>query len=446
MPLCLGLDLGTTKTAAVLVDAETHNLLAATSRVTGADLYPETGNSEQDPARILRTLERCIGELPFELKKKVSAIGVTGQMHGVLLWNPGAASTSSLITWQDQRCNDGGFIEDLQKNTGEKSIKTGFGCASLAWLRCNNVPLLENHANASTVQDYLVALLCDLDHAVTDPTNAASWGFFDIRQLEWNRQKTSIAGIPLNLLPEVLQTGSVAGRLSNEYSLRWGLREGIPVTTAIGDNQASLFSTLENPCSQIALTLGTGGQLSTIVASLDESSGGPTFEYRPYVDGMYAAVAASLCGGSAFTWLAETVSEWMQAMGVTPPSRDAVYARLTALGLDSFKSELTVEPHFLGERHNSALRGHISGIDLNNFTLGSLASALTRGIVENLRRMLPEHLLKGRTEVVGSGNAIRRSKLMQKTIEELFGLPLRISGGQEEAACGAALLAARNLS
>ena len=178
---------------------------------------------------------------------------------------------------------------------------------------------------------------------------------------------------------------------------------------------------------------------------LDSSLLCDTFEYRPYVDGTYAAVAASLSGGSASTWLVNTAASWMEALGLTPPSRDALYSRFTTLGLKSFDSDLEIKPHFLGERHDPSLKASISGIDLDNFTPGKVAAALARGVVRNLKSMLPEKLLEGKREIVGSGNAIRRSQLMQKIIEENFNLPLRISEGQEEAACGAALLAERAL-
>lgn len=438
----LGIDLGTTKVASVLVDPSTRSVLASASRVTSAALLAREGHSEQDPAKIEEALDCCIESLPAESRAKVSAIGVTGQMHGVLLWNSSDKETSPLITWEDQRCNHGDFLADLRRVTKDAAISSGFGCASLAWLARFEASRFARFENASTVHDYIVARMCNLARPVTDYTDAAGWGFFDILDHTWEIAKARKAGIPVSILPEAVPPGSVAGLLGSEYSRRWGIPAGVPVVAAIGDNQASLFCTLENPESQLALTLGTGGQLSAITQVVDSSLFSGTFEYRPYLDGSYAAVAASLCGGSAYAWLAKAVETWIRDMGLEPPAREDIFAALNELGLQCLDSTLSINPHFLGERNNPGLSGSISGIGMNNFSLGNLAAALARGIVENLKSMLPEQLFEGRTEIVGSGNAIRRSPLIQKSIEDVFKLPLVLADGEEEAACGTALLAA----
>ncbi|NMC63911.1 MAG: hypothetical protein GYA55_12175, partial [SAR324 cluster bacterium] len=176
MSLCLGLDLGTTKIAAALVDVSTRNMLAATSCLSMAELNLGNGKSEQNVERILNWVDKCVVEIPVDLRKQVAAIGITGQMHGVLLWNPGDPKTSSLITWQDQRCNFSGFIGELQEVTGDHSIKSGYACASLAWLAKHNPTLLGDYSCCSTIQDYLLSLLCELSYSVTDYSDAASWG------------------------------------------------------------------------------------------------------------------------------------------------------------------------------------------------------------------------------------------------------------------------------
>ena len=123
------------------------------------------------------------------------------------------------------------------------------------------------------------------------------------------------------------------------------------------------------------------------------------------------------------------------------PGRDAIYARLNELGLAA-KDGLTVVPNFLGERHNESLRGAISGIDLNNFDLGRLSRGLAKGIMESLKQMLPEAVFRHRTGIAASGNALRQNRLLVEVAEEVFQLPVRMCDRPEEAACGAAILAA----
>ncbi|MCX7046029.1 MAG: FGGY-family carbohydrate kinase [Candidatus Sumerlaeota bacterium] len=151
-------------------------------------------------------------------------------------------------------------------------------------------------------------------------------------------------------------------------------------------------------------------------------------------------MAASLCGGAAWAWLADTVTLWLKELGAEPVARGRVFERLSELGMAT-KDELLVRPHFLSERHDPLLRGAIERIEANPLSLGPLARGLARGIIANLRDMLPAEVLAGRARVVASGNALRRSPLLRQMTEEVFGLPLQISDAVEEAATGAALLA-----
>ncbi|MHB0939038.1 MAG: sedoheptulokinase [Armatimonadota bacterium] len=434
--MLLGLDIGTSKIAAVLVD-DAHRVRAVASQAHAARLPMPGGRAEQDSAVLEEAAWRCVCELPANLREQVQAIGLTGQMHGVLLTDAGGAAVSPLVTWQDGRCDEA-FLRELHEKTGYR-LSSGFGCATLAWLREHDA-LPAGAAGACTIHDYLTERLCGLPHPVTDPTDAASWGLFNLRALDWDFNAIARAGIDRRLLPEVRPSGSLAGHVTPEMAERLGIPAGIPVAVALGDHQASLLATLREPERELALTLGTGGQLSAVVPSL--GADGDTWEYRPYPGGRYLLTAASLCGGAAWAWLAEAVKAWLRDLGLPCLADDALYAKLNELGL-SAETELTVSPHFLGERHAPALRGCIDGIDLRNFTLGPLARGLARGILTNLREMLPSDACAGRTTLLGSGNALRRNPLLQRLAEETFGLPLVLTEGQEEAATGAAINALR---
>jgi sedoheptulokinase len=282
---------------------------------------------------------------------------------------------------------------------------------------------------------------CDRKQPVTDATDAASWGLFDLRVLSWDEQAIASTGLPRALLPDVKPCGSRAGELSQDVAEKLGLPAGTPVAVALGDNQASLLATLHEPERELALTLGTGGQLSAILPAHTALSGellAATHEYRPFPPDRFAIVAASLCGGAAWSWLAESIEAWLADLQLSSPARDELFARIDDLGLAA-KDALRVRPSFLGERHAGSLRGSIEGIDLANFKPGILARGLARGIVSNLKDMLPASTFQNRVRIVGSGNALRRSRLLQHITEEVFDLPLVLTEGREEAAVGAAL-------
>jgi len=150
-------------------------------------------------------------------------------------------------------------------------------------------------------------------------------------------------------------------------------------------------------------------------------------------------VAASLCGGSAWMWLARAIESWMKDLGLAGPNIDSIFSQINALGLESTK-ELSIRPRFLGQRHAPDERGSIEGIDLENFRIGALARGLARGIIEELMSMMPAQSLIGRNCIVCSGNALRRSTLLRHMAEEVLGVPTVMTASQEEAAAGAALV------
>jgi sedoheptulokinase len=224
------------------------------------------------------------------------------------------------------------------------------------------------------------------------------------------------------------------------------------VAAALGDNQASLIATLGEPEKELALTLGTGGQLSAVLPASETAqhlactprTADDPWEFRPYPGGRLLAAGASLCGGSAWQWLAVTLEKIHEDLGLPRMPRDRLYARLNELAAAAPRpaaSGLAVHPHFLGERHAPTLRGSVEGITPDNLSLGTLARSLAESITANLREMLPARFRESRTRVVASGNALERNPILRQAASEALGLPVVMSAPPEAAAVGAALTA-----
>lgn len=447
MSLVLGIDVGTFKIAAVLLSREDRKLRGVATEEMWADLPPrQEGFFEQDSSKMLSAVHKAIAKLDPKLRAQVTAIGFTGQMHGVVLWNSKSDEVSDLINWQDQRCNYDGFLTRLQEKCDDYQIRSGYGFPTLVWLMENMPEYLSRFDRATTMHDYVACQACGITTGITDPTNAHSWGFYDIVDGKWEQEKIEKAGVPENFVPKVVPCGSVISGLSDQYADLWNLPAGIPVLAPIGDNQASLYSTFIAADDEIALTIGTAAQLSVTLSDITALV--PTMhkgmEIRPYVNNQYVAVAAPLCGGQAFTWLVDTIKNWTNTLGIPCPERDELFKRLDLLGLEHMETPLEVCTSFLGERHNLNIRGSINGIDLRNFNLGNLFSGITKGTVQNLKDMLPEEVFIGKSRVVGSGNGLRKLRLAQAWVEEIFHMPLMLKQATEEAAQGAALLAIDN--
>jgi sedoheptulokinase len=430
----IGIDLGTTKVAIVVVN-ETGIVLEVVSRMHHSKLETTVpGAAEQDAEKIFACVRDMLQELPQHIHQEIGAVGITGQMHSLLI--RGREKLSPLITWQDRRCGKE-LITEFNRVSG-LSLHEGFGGLTLARLAAEG--RLDDDMQAATISDMLVAELTGNNAILTDPTHAASWGIYDCDRKDWAFDALAQLSIPNAILPSIRASGSVAGQISTKASAKYGLVAGIPVLNAIGDNQASILGTGYDARQELYLTLGTGAQLSAVVDSMPENIP-EELEIRPFPGGRFLLVSAALCGGSAFAWLGDTINNFRRDLGDAELPRNELLDRLDELALKELKTEkteLTLLPHFLGERHDSTLHGTVCGLTLNNATPGKLAAALALGIVRNLMRPFPVDLLSTRKIVIGSGNAVRLLKSIQFAIEQEFGLPLRIAQMPEEAAFGAA--------
>lgn len=440
MKTTLGIDLGTTKIAAVIID-EKRQLLAVANMPHRADLPTVSNGAEQCVEKIIDCVAATLAQLAPELLQKVSAVAVTGQMHSVLLGNE--YEISPLVTWQDHRCGKA-MLKDF-KQKANIILREGFGGTTLARLAA--VKQLDRWDFASTISDYLVKLLTGSHTIVTDPTHAASWGLYNNVSGKWNRPAVDSLGIPWKLLPAIHPSGVIVGKICPRAAKQFGLPSGIAVVNAIGDNQASIFGSGTDFEHEIYLTLGTGAQLSIVVtAVLGQLS--ELVEARPFPGGRTLLVTAPLCGGAAFTWLADTINAFRRDLGEPELPTGKLLDQLDVLTLAELehgKPEITISPHFLGERWNPSLRGCCNGLTLNNTTPGKIGAALALGIIRNLKEGFQPEQLMGRKTIIGSGNAVRLLKSIQWSILKEFALPLRFSETQEEAAVGAALQAVTSI-
>lgn len=176
--IALGIDIGTTSISAAAVGIDTGRLYCACSEPHGTDMPCDCERAKlQDAERLITQAKRMLDAL-IERCGQVSAIGVTGQMHGIVYTDGAMDPLSPLYTWQDGRA-DAEFCKGLYELTGYR-VAPGYGLAThMFLLRHGGIP--EGAAALSTVMDLLVAKLCGLEHPVTHATNAASLGFFDLR-------------------------------------------------------------------------------------------------------------------------------------------------------------------------------------------------------------------------------------------------------------------------
>ena len=209
---------------------------------------------------------------------------------------------------------------------------------------------------------------------------------------------------------------------------------------SLGDNQASVLGSVSDLCDTVLINVGTGSQVSMGTEDYHDVSG--SIELRPCVQGTSLLVGSGLCGGRAYAMLEQF---YRQVTG----SEEALYDRMAAQAKEfreqyGAEAAWKVKTTFSGTRSNPEERGSITGIGVENFHPGAMTLGIIGGILEELYEMYIEMCrVTGRkaTRLVGSGNGLRKNKLMQEMAEEIFGMELAIPQYQEEAAYGAALYA-----
>ena len=189
--------------------------------------------------------------------------------------------------------------------------------------------------------------------------------------------------------------------------------------------------------------MGTGGQVSVYSSDHIQPQ---TLETRPFPDGGWLLVGASLCGGRSYALLETFFREAVKMItGQEVSAYEAMSnAMVTAEDLDRSPRITTL---FQGTRKDPSLRGSIENIGTDNFTPQHFIQGVMQGMADELHGMYAGYLAMGGkapSAMVGSGNGLRKNSHLCRVFEKTFGIPLILSENDEEAACGAAIYAAKH--
>ena len=435
--LLIGLDIGTTTICGLVLDAGTAEILSVVTLPNSAGLPGKAAwESLQDPRAIVG-LARDLVDGFLGKYKDITAVGIAGQMHGILYVDGHGQACSPLYTWQDGRGDvaEAGGVSTaarLSEALGSR-VSTGMGVVTHAWNRAHGLVPREA-AGICTIADYAAMAMSGSAVPRMDASNAASLGFFDLQKTDFRRDTIETLGLDAALFPEVTTAFPVLGQV----------RPGVAVGTAAGDNQASFLGSVRDVGSTALFNVGTGSQVSVHVSAGDAV---PGMDIRPFPFAGFLAVGAALCGGTAYALLrkffertvrlftGEAVSiswESMNAAGGSPAGSPGV-------------SPLEVSTRFSGTREDPSLRGHIRGIGVDNFTPENLAAGVREGIATELIEFYERMPAARRAHVsslAGSGNGIRMNPALRAVFESRLGMRLQCSaahGGdllRRRAPCG----------
>lgn len=427
----LGLDIGTTTISAVVL--KDSKMIASHTEANDSFIASSRPWEKiQDPARILSSALGIVEKLT-EKYPDIQRIGITGQQHGILYLDGRGKSVSPLYTWQDERgdlpfdrtCS---YASRLSERTG-KHLATGYGIVT-HFYNLNSGLVPDTAVTFCTVADYVAMTLAENTAPALHPSNAASFGLFDLQSGRFCEELLEENGIPTQILPHIAGSPCI------------GMYKGrIPVFTAIGDNQASFLGATKGDRHSVLVNVGTGSQISICTRGSAEYA---SLETRPYLNGDCLLVGSSLCGGRAYALL-ESFFRAAAEM-VTGNQVADCYDSMNRL-LDAYPKPdhlPLVSPLFQGTRQDPRARAVISGLDTENFRPLHLIYGMMYGMADELYSFYEVYKKAhpaSPAALYGSGNGLRKNPHLCRIVEERFQLPLRLTDNEEEAACGAALFA-----
>lgn len=433
----LGIDIGTTSICGVVYDSNAQTVHSITRKNTSGITSANPWESLQDAEKIYAILLQLLDDV--EKQYDIASISITGQMHGIVYVDGHGKAVSPLFTWQDQRGNlpfkDGQtYASAMTVETGY-NVSTGYGLVTHYYnIRKGDVP--SGAKRLCTIMDYAAMRLTGMTSPVTDPSNAASLGCFDLEALNFDFAAIKKAGIDPAILPDVVGWDKAVG-----------FYKGKPVFVPIGDNQAGFIGTVKDKEHTVHLSVGTSSQISVFTPAYVSVDG---LDTRPFPHGGYIIVGACLCGGSSFAMLHKLYADIIERFGNADVDDDALYALMGSVPYKQQQpDDIVVSTLFEGTRANPSLRGSIGNISANNLTPEALILGFFRGIAQELvdfYHALPLTVRNSMREIAGSGNAISKNSLLRKILEEKFALPLHEVPDIENAALGAGIYGAKCIS
>ncbi|MBU1880056.1 MAG: xylulokinase, partial [Chloroflexi bacterium] len=437
----VGIDASTTATKALLIRADGQVVAVASSEYTYET--PQPLWSEQHPdlwwRGTIESIRQVLAQSGVD-PADVKGVGLTGQMHGLVLLDVAGEVLRPAILWNDQRtaakCDEIRqrlSRERLIQITGNDAL-TGFTAPKVLWVRNHEPQVFARARHILLPKDYVRYRLTG-DYA-TDKAGAAGTILFDLAARDWSPAVLAALDIPAAWLPRTHEGPEVTGVISAEAAAVTGLKAGTPVVAGGGDQAAQAVGVGAVEPGIVALTLGTSG---VVFASTGEPFIEPEGRLHAFchaVPGRWHLMGVMLSAAGSLRWYRDTLASGM--------GFDTLLAPAAAVPPGS--EGLLFLPYLTGERtpHPDPLaRGAFVGLTVRH-TQAHLTRAVLEGVAYGLRDGFELMRAAGLTEIrqvrVSGGGA--KSPLWRQILADVLDAELVTVNTTEGAAYGAALLAA----
>ena len=450
MAYFIGIDVGTSGAKCALFDQ--NGTLCASVTKDYPMTQPQNGWAEEDPDDWVRAVVQGISEvltaagIPGD---DVAGVGVSGQMHGLVLLDKDDKVLRRAILWCDQRTVD--ECGQMHALVGEKRLRditfapamTGFTASKILWVKNHEPEVYEKCRSILLPKDYVRFFLTG--EKATDVSDASGMQLLDIGKRDWSRELTDRLSIDRSLLARVYESCEIAGSVTRSAAKQTGLRAGTPVVAGAGDNAAAAVGCGAVRDGKAFVTIGTSGVVYAHTKELHADPLGRIHTFCSAVPGEWHVMGVTQAAGLSLKWFRDTFCD--KECRIAAKQNEDVYALMDRMAeqIPSGSDRLFFLPYLMGERTpylDPFARGCFVGISAMH-TKAHFIRAVMEGVTFSLMDCLAVfHSAGVKPESMTACGGGARSGLWRQMLADGFGCSIRTAASAEGGALGDAILAA----
>jgi len=436
--LLLGIDVGTGGCKALLIDPQGDVLAHATTEYPLAT--PKPLWSEQDPERWWQATAASISQVLAAANvrpDRVAGVGLTGQMHGLVLLDDTGAVLRPAILWNDQRC--AAECDEIHKRIGRdtliartgKPALAGFTAPKILWVRTHEPAVFSAATTMLLPKDFVRYRLSG--RKLSDVADASGTSLFDVGARRWSDEIIDALEVPRAWLPEVTESPVISSAVSADGAAASGLLQGTPIVGGAGDQAAEAVGCGVVDDGAVSVTIGTSGVVFAATRRMTPDPAGLLHAYCHAAPGLWHVMGVMLSAGGSLRWYRDTIG------GVSYDKLTAAAATVPA-GCEG----LLFLPYLTGERtpHADPLaRGAFVGLTLRHdkpYLTRAVLEGVAFGLKDSLELVRELGVHVSRVRLSGGG---ARSAMWRQLMADVFDLDVVTVNVTQGAAFGAALLA-----
>lgn len=449
MRYVIGVDLGTSGTKTVLFDEK--GTVIASDTIEYPMYQPKNGYAEQDPEdwynAAVNTIKNVLSKSGVNAADIVG-LGISGQMHGLVMLDENNEVIRRSIIWCDQRTEK--EVEEMNQKVGrEKLIEitanpalTGWTAAKILWVR-NNEP--ENYKRCRHIllpKDYVRFKLTG--EYATEVSDASGMQLLDVPHRCWSEEICKLLDIDMSMLAKVYESCEITGYVTEAAAALTGLKAGTPVAGGAGDNAAAAVGTGVVEDGKAFTTIGTSGVVFAHTSKVSIDPKGRVHTCCAAVPGAWHIMGVTQAAGLSLRWYRDNFcNEEMQTaklMGKDTYELMTEEANTVPIGSD----RLLYLPYLMGERTphlDPNARGMFFGLSAVH-TKKHMLRAVMEGVSYSLRDCVEicREMNINVSDMMACGGG-GTSPLWRQMLADLYSCPVKTAASKEGPALGVAILA-----